>query len=114
MKKICKRYLRFTCLWVAVLSWHALAVERFETNVAEVGLSHNTNSVFVRTVSSIAHDDCGNQDYFRLSLDHPSSYMLYSAALTALNENKKMRFQYSVGECLSDSHKIEVFWNLPN
>ena len=86
---------------------------RIEISVLDVGLSQNTNRVFVRSNTLANESVCASKDYYAMSLGSPDSYLFYSAALTAMNEGKKMRIQYSSdGECLRSAPKVDVFWNL--
>ena len=87
---------------------------RKEIAVKEVGLSLNSQRVFVKSTTLAADSECSDKAHYAMKLGSPESYLFYSAALSALNEGKKMRVQYLTGanDCLSNASQVNVFWNL--
>ena len=104
--------------WIAALLslWgeYAFAFEREVFNVKEVGLSNNTNTMFIVTSESASNSTCPAKNYFRMDLNSPYSALVYASAQTAMNNSHQIRIQYTNGECLIDSQRIEVFWVLQN
>ena len=90
----------------------AVAADRVEVTVSEVGLSMNTGRVFIVASPAATNTECGSKNHYAMKVGSPESYLLYSAALSAMNEGKKLRIQYSDTDCLNDAPRIEVFWNL--
>jgi hypothetical protein len=83
--------------------------------VTEVGLSHNTNRVFVIGSPEADSSRCPTKDYYSISLDNPSAYFFYSVALAAMNEDRMLRGQYdTTGDCISNGPRVDVFWSLKN
>ena len=80
--------------------------------VKEVGLSKNSNRVFVKSSTLAIDSECSDKAHYAIELGSPESYVFYSAALSALNEGKKMRVLYELDECLGDAPRVDVFWNL--
>lgn len=78
---------------------------RREIVINEVGLSINSQRVFVKSATLATDSECSDQAHYAMKLGSPESYLFYSAALSALNEGKKMRVQYLTGanDCLSDA-----------
>ncbi len=86
---------------------------RKDITIKEVGLSQNTNRVFVVSSDKATDSICSDQDYYAMELGSAESFLFYSAALNAMNEGKKMRVQYVTdGVCLSNAPRVDVFWNL--
>lgn len=92
---------------------HSANVRR-DIVVIEVGLSTNSNRVFVRSSSHASDSECSDKEHYAIELGNPESYLFYSAALTAMNEGKKMRVLYELDQCLDGAPKVDVFWNLNN
>lgn len=98
---------------VSVYSYAEYA--RKEITVMEVGLSHNTNRVFVIGSPEADNSPCPTKGYYSISLDNPSAYLFYSVALSAMNEDRMLRVQYdTTGGCIGNGPGVEVFWSLKN
>ncbi|WP_096086617.1 hypothetical protein [Agaribacterium haliotis] len=91
---------------------HSASVSK-ELTIKEVGFSKNTGRVFIKSSDLADESHCSSKDHYAMPLGEPESFLFYSAALTALNEGKKVRVLYeSSGECLSNAPEVLVFWNL--
>ncbi|WP_054113239.1 hypothetical protein [Marinagarivorans algicola] len=95
-----------------ILAASAQADARKEITITEVGLSKNTNRVFVKATPLATDTECSDKEHYAMSLNGSEAYLFYSAALTAMNEGKKMRVQYETQRCLSGAPIVDVFWNL--
>ena len=62
---------------------------RKDISVTEVGLSKNTNRVFVKSSNLASDSRCSDKEHYAMELGTPESYLFYSVALTAMNEGKK-------------------------
>lgn len=109
-----KKYKNLLFLGLLVFSVSAQGMTRKDITILEVGLSKNTNRVFVKGTPSATDTECSDKVNYAVSLEGAEGYLFYSAALTAMNEGKKMRVQYEPIGCLSNAPKVDVFWNLPN
>lgn len=85
---------------------------RKDLTVLEVGLSTVSGRVFVVATPLATNTECVNTSYYAMKAGSPESFLFYSAALTAMNEGKKLRVQYETMGCLGDAPKVDVFWNL--
>ncbi len=86
---------------------------RRDITITEVGLSQNSNRVFVKSSDRATDSNCSDKEHYAMELGSPESYLFYSAGLTAMNESKKMRVIYITdGECMGDAPRVDVFWNL--
>lgn len=86
--------------------------QRAEITIKEVALSQHSNRVFIVASPSATDTTCTSKDHYSMSIDKPEAFLFYSAALTAMNEGKKMRVQYSETECIGNGPVVNVFWNL--
>jgi hypothetical protein len=98
-------------LALATIAFNAYSGVRKEVSILEVGLSMNTNRVFIVTDKASTNSECPGATY-AMQLPAPEAYLFYSSALSSLKEDKKMRIQFSETECLDNAPKVEVFWNL--
>jgi len=105
-------YMKFVIVFILFFSANASAQTRQTISIKEVALSMNTKRVFVVSNETITGSSCSENAYLSIALPNPEAYLFYSAALSAMNENKKMRIQYSNSECVNNGSKVEVFWNL--
>ncbi|WP_146171251.1 hypothetical protein [Saccharospirillum sp. MSK14-1] len=81
-------------------------------NVLEVGLSMNTNRVFILTDQELTHSSCSDKQYLSVPLPNPAAYLFYSVTQAAMNEGKPIRVRYSNNECINNGAVVEVFWSL--
>jgi len=88
------------------------AFTRKDVTINEVGLSTNTNRVFIKATPIATNTDCSDTSIYAIELNSPEAYLFYSAALTAMNHGKKMRVQYEQDKCAATAPRIDVFWNL--
>jgi len=102
----------FIFLVVLWSSAHVLAFDRNEITVLEVGLSKNTGRVFVKGSPAATETSCTDTAHYSMPLGEPESYLFYSAALTAMNQGKKMRVQYEDNKCVGNGPQVDVYWNL--
>lgn len=58
-----------------------------------MGLSLNSQRVFVKSTTLAVDSECSDKERYAMKLGSPESSLFYSAALSALNEGKKMRVQ---------------------
>jgi len=96
------------------LAISAQGMTRKDITILEVGLSKNSNRVFVKGSPSATDTECTSKDHYSIALEGAEAYLFYSAALTAMNEGKKMRVQYEPTGCIGSGPIVDVFWNLPN
>lgn len=85
---------------------------RKDVQVIEVGLSLNTQRVFIKAIPAATNTSCVDLSHYAMELGTPESYLFYSAALSSINEGKKMRIQYEPGKCIGGAPIVDVFWNL--
>ncbi|WP_370979956.1 hypothetical protein [Agaribacterium sp. ZY112] len=103
---------RCSILMLLVVSGVASAASRMVIDVVEVGLSKNTNRVFIKGDQTAEGTSCEDGKVYSMLLEGPEAYLFYSAALTAMNEGRKMRVQYEQDACINGAAKVDVFWNL--
>lgn len=102
-------------LWGVVLGISVPAYAEHATKdilVAEVGLSKNTNRVFVKSSTLASNSECVDKELYAMELGSAESYLFYSAALTSMNEGKRMRVLYMLDQCVGNTSEVRVFWNL--
>ncbi len=107
--KVSKLILLFGSVMLTTL---AQASTRKDITITEVGLSKNTNRVFVKATPAATGTECSDKEHYAISLNGAEAYLFYSAALTAMNEGKKMRVLYESQGCLNGAPIVDVFWNL--
>lgn len=77
--------------------------------IAAIGQSNSTNTVFIDTVEEVRNTSCSNKKLLRLPDSDKSSDRLFSLALAALEQNKKISITYSDSVCINNGSLIEVF-----
>lgn len=106
----------FCTLFLALLSFGPISVahasETEDFTVVQVGISTNSNTVIIWTQEDASDTTCNYENQFRISLPSTEAYMVYSAALSAMYEGKKVSITYSETECINNGSKLEVFRNL--
>jgi len=77
--------------------------------IVSVGVSNNTNSVFINTLEDSIDSTCTNKKLARMPLNDESADRLLSVALSAQAQGKKISMHVSKTDCLSNGAIVKVF-----
>lgn len=103
-----RKIAKYICC-LAFLSFDVNAVQG-DFTIVSVGSSNNTNTIFIETSeSAVSSTECYRKNVFRISDTDKSADRLFSLALAAQAQDKKITIDYSESECLESGILIKVF-----
>lgn len=77
--------------------------------VDTIGVSNNTNTIFIETVESIPGSNCPVKNLFRLPDTDKQADRLFSLAMAAQAQGKKLTLGYNANDCLGSGSLVTVF-----
>lgn len=101
---------KFLTLLVGSLLGFSVSAANGDFTISSVGSSNGTNTIFIETIeAATATTNCSNRKLFRLPDSDKSADRLFSLALSAQAQNKKITLDYNIDECLEGGVLISVF-----
>ncbi len=84
--------------------------EATESNLSidSVGVSRNTNSIFIETKEPIPQTSCQVKKLLRLDLSDPSASYILSIAIAAQSQSKQIIAIYENNECMASGTVIRA------
>jgi|GEM_PF-5259085 len=84
--------------------------EATESNLSidSVGVSRNTNSIFIETKESIPQTTCHVKKLLRLTLSDPAASHILSIAIAAQSQEKLITVIYENNECMASGTVIRA------
>ncbi|PTY36449.1 hypothetical protein BGP77_03885 [Saccharospirillum sp. MSK14-1] len=78
--------------------------------VSTIGSSNNTDTIFIRTLEEVQNTTCENKKLLRLPHTDGSADRLFSLAIAAQAQGKKISVEYDGNHCIDNGTVITVFW----
>lgn len=104
-----KNILYTMCIALFIISSSIALAGEQDVTISVVGVSNNTNSVFINTVEELKDSTCNNKKLARLPIQDVAANYLLSVGLAAQAQDKKITLLVSQTECISGGALVEVF-----
>ncbi|WP_419227332.1 hypothetical protein [Alteromonas sp. OM2203] len=86
---------------------HAKVTESI-LSIDSVGVSRNTNSIFIETKESIPQTNCSVKKLLRVNLSDPAASHILSIAIAAQSQEKQITVIYENNECMASGTAIRA------